>query len=100
MGIWDYLKESITMGFREIATSMDKEFGRVLSYRIEKILSQIKRQLFKELLSVFMIIISIGLLSVSAVYFMIEYLSLNKTLSFLIIGIIIMIIGILIKLIK
>lgn len=72
---------------------IEKEFSRTILRRVYKI----KRQIMKELIAIFIILISIGLLAISAIFFLIEYIHLNKTLSFLIIGIIVLIIGILIK---
>jgi len=96
MGIFDYLKESLAAGISEFFKEIEREFSRTIVKRIY----QLKRQIMKELIAIFIILISIALLSVSAIFFLIEYIHLNKTLSFLIIGIIVLIIGILIKLIK
>ena len=100
MGIWDYIKESVSIGISEFTRVLEKELGKTIEIKINHLINNIKRQFMKELLSIFTIIISIGLLSISAVYFLIEYLSFTKTLSFLIIGIIVLLIGIIIKLIK
>ena len=88
------------LGFRDIASSIDKELGKVISHRIEKILVQIKRNLLKEVLFLFISIISICFLSLSGAFFLMEFVVLNKTLSFLIIGIILLIMGFFIRLIK
>lgn len=93
MGILNTLKESLALGISDFMKSIEKEFSRQLLKRIYKI----KRQIMKELLAIFIILISLALLSASSVFFLIEYLHLTKTLSFLIIGIIILIIGLLIK---
>jgi hypothetical protein len=96
MGIWDYVRDSLSQAIKEFMYSIEKEFSRTILARI----NHFKKQIMRELLAIFIIIISIGLLSASAVFFFIEYIHLTKTLSFLIIGIIVLIIGILIKLTK
>ena len=94
MGLLDTIKESISLGIREFIKNIEKEFSGQLMRRVYII----KKQIMKELIAIFIILISIALLSASATFFLMEYLHLSKTLSFLIIGIIVLIIGILIKL--
>ena len=94
MGILDAIKESLMLGIRGFIGDIEKEFSKAIINRIY----QIKRQIMKELIAIFVIMISIGLLAISAIFFLIEYVHLNKTISFLIIGIIVLIIGIFIKL--
>ncbi len=100
MGIIDNIRESIEQGlsrvFRDSVRSIEKEILRNILIKVNRI----KRQMIKELIAIFIILISIALLAASATFFLIEYMHLNKTLSFLIIGIIVLIIGILIKLIN
>jgi len=94
MGIFDYFKDSISVGISEFFKEIEKEFSRTVLRRIY----HLKRQIMKELIAIFIILIAIALLAISAVFFFIEYMHFTKTLSFLIIGIIVLIIGILIKL--
>jgi len=96
MGMFDYIKDAFASGIAQFMNEIEREFSRTILKRVY----QIKKQIMKELIAIFIIIISIGLLSVSAVFFFIEYLHFNKTLSFLIIGIIVLIIGIMTKLMK
>jgi hypothetical protein len=94
MGILDYFKETLELGIKGFIKEIEKEFSRTILRKIY----YIKKQLIRELIAVFIILISIGLLSIAAIFFLIEYAHLTKTLSFLIIGIILLIIGILMKL--
>lgn len=94
MGFMDYIKESFSAGIKEFMKEIEKEFSRTILRRID----MYKRKIMKELIAIFIILISIILLAISAIFFLIEYLHLNKTLSFLIMGIIVLIIGIFIKL--
>ncbi len=94
MGILETIRESIFSVIKDFMKNIEAELSKTLM----KSLNRVKKQIMKELIAIFMIIISMGLLAISSVFFFIEYLHLNKTLSFLILGIIILIIGILIKL--
>jgi len=93
MGILDYLKESLSAGISEFMKEIEKEFSKTILRRVYII----KKQIMKELIAIFIILISLGLLAISAIFFLIEYIHLNKTISFLIIGIIVLIIGIFVK---
>lgn len=96
MGILDSIKEAFYESIRTFSRNMEKEFSRAFLQRIY----EIKKQIIKDLLAVFIILIAIALLSASAVFFLIEYLHLTKTISLLIIGIIVLFIGIVVKLIN
>jgi hypothetical protein len=93
MGILDYLKESLSAGISDFMKEIEREFSRTILKRVYLI----KKQIMKELIAIFIILISLGLLAISAIFFLIEYIHLNKTISFLIIGIIVLIIGIFVK---
>lgn len=94
MGILDAIKESLMQGIKDFIKNIEREFSQQLMKRIYTV----KKQIMKELIAIFIILISLGLLAISSIFFLIEYIHLNKTLSFLIIGIIVLFIGILIKL--
>jgi hypothetical protein len=96
MGILDFIKESFSAGITEFMREIERQFSDIVLRRVY----QIKKQIMRELLAIFIIMISIGLLAISAIFFLKEYIHLNNTLSFLIIGILVLIIGILIKIIK
>ena len=96
MSILDTIKESIFLVIKDFMKNIEVELSKTLMRSTQRL----KRQIMRELMAMFIIIISIGLLAISAVFLLIEYIHLNKTLSFLILGVIILIIGILIKLIN
>jgi len=96
MAILDFIKDSFSSAINEFMREIERQFSGMILKRIY----HIKKQIMRELVAIFIMIISMGFLAISAVFFLIEYMHLNKTLSFLIIGIIVLIIGILIKLIK
>ncbi len=96
MGILDTIRESILLVIKDFMRNIEGELSKTLA----RSMNRVKKQIMKELMAMFIIIISIGLLAISAVFFLIEYIHLNKTLSFLILGVIILIIGILVKLVN
>lgn len=93
MSIFDYIQESFYSGIRDIIQKTEKELSRSLQRKIH----EIKKKIMKELVAIFIIIISVALLAISGIFFLIEYINLNKTLSFLITGIMVLFIGIILK---
>ena len=93
MRILDYFKESIKLSFREFVKDLEKE----LMHSFSKKIYYFKKQIIKELMGIMILLISITFLGISIVFLLIEYLNLTKTLAFGIIGIILLIIGIIIK---
>ncbi len=96
MGIVDYFREALVMGFRDLLKNVEKDIDRFVIYKIESV----KRKLFFDIINLFFIFLAIGALSLAGVFFFIEYLGFNKTLSFLIIGILFLIISIIIKIMR
>ncbi len=78
---------------RGIFKEVEREFARTILHRIE----MYRRKVIRSIISAFIILISIIFLSISAIYFLIEYIHLTRTISFFIIGIILLIAGIVIK---
>jgi hypothetical protein len=93
MGLMDYVKEGITSGVREVGRRIESEVNHVLY----KNYYRFKRRLFKDITSLFIMLIALIFISISIVYLLIEYLALSKTLAFGIIGIVLLLIGIVIK---
>lgn len=96
MGLLDYIRDWISDTSRVFAKDIERQiFGRIM-FRVK----EFKRKLIKDIAAVLIIVISLAFLSVAAIYFMIEYLHFTKTISFAIVGIVLLIIGIIIKLIR
>lgn len=96
MGIIDTIKESIQIQIRDFIANLEKEVSRPFIIRFDRI----KRKVMREVLGLFVMIIGILMLSFALVYFFIEYMQLTRTLSFLIIGAALLIIGLILRLMK
>ncbi len=96
MGILD----SITKQLKDNATSLARSVRHELFHKINMEITRIQKRMMKQLTSLVIVLTAIVFLAVAAVNFFIEYLLLTKTLSFLIIGILLLLIGIIIKLTK
>ena len=93
MGMLDFLKEMLFRTFQNSLKRIEKEFLQAILMRI----NEIKRKIIKEIVAVLIMLFGFVLLVISALFFLIEYIHLTKTISFLIIGIIVLFIGIIIK---
>ena len=96
MGVIEYFKEALISGFRGLLKDLEKDIDRLIIHKIEAF----KRRIFHDIMGMFFIFLAIGTLAIAGVFFFIEYLGLNKTLSFLIVGIIFLIISILFKIMR
>jgi hypothetical protein len=96
MSVINYVKDVLREGLRDLVRDVGDDVNAVISRR----LNQIKREIIKDIFGLLIIIIGIGLLSIGSIFFLIESMGLSRTLSFLIIGIIVLFIGIIIKLIR
>ena len=96
MGIINIVREAFFEGAKSFSKELEREISLVFLNRIDRI----RRQMVKELIAVFIILIAIAFLCVSAVFFLTEYLQLTKTLAFLIMGAIVLFVGILVKLVN
>ncbi len=93
MGISDYLKEFVESKVRKAVKMVEGEF-------VNSIVSTVKEftnHLMRKLLATLIIASSIIIFALSAVFFGIEYLALSKTISLLIMGIILLLIGVVVK---
>lgn len=93
MGILDTIKESLMMGIKDFIKNIEYEITRLMQLKF----NYFKKQLFKEMTALILILTGLIFLSIALTFLFIEYFQLSKTISFTIIGIIILIIGILFK---
>lgn len=89
MGILGFIKDSMNKGLREI--------DEKILYRIRLEMWRFERKIIKSIMAAFILLLSFAVLALSASFFLIEYIHLTKTLAFLIIGIILLIIGVILK---
>ncbi len=96
MGILDFLEKQVKKG----AYNLVRDVGNEITHKINVEASRIQRRMVKELSSLVILLTAVVFLAIAAIYFFIEYLSLNKTVSFLIVGIVLLFVGIIIRIIK
>ena len=73
------------------------DIQRDLNFRLEASMQKVYRSIRKEIITLLFLIISIVFISISFLFFFIEYLSINKTLSFLIVGCVALIVALIMK---
>ncbi len=93
MGFREFLKNAADEAFLNFLQKSKQSISRGIEIEIWKF----KKKMFKDLFSIFVIMLGVMSLLLSGLFAMIEFLNFSKTLSFLIIGIIFLIIGIIIK---
>ena len=71
-----------------------------LFYTVRREIHGFQRRLFASLISLMIIAAGVVFLLGSLTFFLIEYLAFSKTITFLLIGIVLLFIGIIIKVIK
>lgn len=96
MGWTDYLRESLGSGIRGFFKNVQDELLTNIFIGLKKV----EQHLLKELAAVLILVIGVALLAIACVYFLIDYLLLSRTIAFLTIGIIVLLVGVIIKLIK
>jgi len=74
-------------------SGMENDFKKEVSYRI----ASYKRKMVKDFIALFILLIALVFLAFASVFLLTEYLSLTKTLAFVIIGIILVLVGLIIK---
>ena len=93
MAIVDFLKESFGSFFSNMMHNKKEE----MIYKIRLEMWKFQKKMMKTIISAFILLMSFGLLALAAVFYLIEYVHLSKTFSFLILGIVLLVIGILLK---
>jgi hypothetical protein len=93
MGIMDYLKDSAG-NFLKTAVY---DQGHELIYKAKLELWRFQKRLIKSMISVFILLLAFSVLAMAGVFSLIEYAQFSKTLAFLIIGAVLLIIGIIVK---
>ena len=91
------IKELIKRKIKNSTRKVFKEIGREVNYEINHKLNIYKRKIIKEFISILALSAGMIFIGISIIFFMIEYLSLTKTLAFGIVGIVALFIGLLIK---
>jgi hypothetical protein len=91
------LKEYLARKAKEFMVNslsgMENEFKKEISYKIKAY----KRKMVKDLIALFILLIALAFIAIALVFLLTEYLDLTKTLAFGIIGIILVLVGLIIK---
>lgn len=99
MGILDLIKDTSRGFLRDIYNQAPKLTEKIV-YQIKLEVWKLEKKLIKDLTALFIFMLSFSAFILAALFFFVEYINLTKTLSFLIIGIILLIIGIFLKLMR
>ncbi|MBM3233952.1 hypothetical protein FJZ19_02560 [Candidatus Pacearchaeota archaeon] len=91
--IMDFLKESFGSFFGKILSRGKEE----MIYRMKLEMWKFQRKVMKTIISACILLLSVAMLALAAIFYLIEYAHLSKTISFLILGIILLVVGILLK---
>ena len=94
MGLLKFLKPI----WSSLVDSANENIGKEIIYRARAEANIIQRKLVKSIISTFILLLSFVFLAISALFFLIDYAHVVKSLAFLIIGIIILVAGIIAKL--
>lgn len=93
----DFIRDIISEGFSKMFSSIRDE-GQELYYQMKMEIWKFEKRVIKGLMFVSFLALSFVSLSLALLFFIHEYLNLTFTLSFLIIGVILAIVGIILKL--
>jgi len=96
MGIASFFKNAL-MGLFSNLTDEAPNFGKEIIHMIKVEIWKFERRLIKNLIAVFILLLGFAALALSFAFFLIEYVHLSKTISLLIIGIILLFVGIILK---
>jgi polyferredoxin len=97
MSIKNFIKEILRDAYGQMTHEAQKWPERLI-HKMNVELWKIERRFMKSLASLLILFLAIISFALTAIFFMREYLQLTFTLAFLIIGIILLIIGIILKL--
>lgn len=71
--------------------------GQDIIYRAKLEMWRFQRRLIKSMIAVFVLLLAFVALVFAAIFYLIDYVSLGRTLTFLIVGVILLIIGVMLK---
>jgi hypothetical protein len=94
MGLLDFVGESAGQFIK------NKLFdsGQEMIYRAKLEMWRFQKRLIKGIMAAFILLMSFAVLALTLIFFLIDYTGMGRTLAFLIVGILLLIIGIILKL--
>ena len=93
MAVIDYIKDFLGINFRRTLEDIEESVMQIVHVNLRRI----ERRIAKSLVSWSIIVLSIIFFALAIIYFLIEYIGLSKSISFFIIAIILLLIGIILK---
>jgi hypothetical protein len=93
MGIIDWVKETA----KETINGVTEGVGREITMRVRQEVARIKKEIIRKLVAVELMMISGLLLLFALIFFMIDYLQISRSLTLLIVGVIMLITGLIIN---
>jgi hypothetical protein len=96
MKILNYISDEIRHLFKTLIKDIEKDFYRYL----DRILYNYKKKILREIISTIIIFTSIIFILISLVFLFIEYFHLSKTISFGLIGLLLLLLSLIIKALK
>ena len=97
MGLGSFFKDALGNAFKGMINEAPR-FSERMIHRVKLELWRVEKRVMKSLTSLFILFLSFATLALAAVFFLIESLNFTKALAFLTIGVILLIIGIILKL--
>lgn len=96
MGLIDYFRDLIGINISRTLENIENE----AVHRLNVMTGRVVNRVIREIVSIFLILFAVALLSIACVFLFIEYFALTKTVSFLIVGIIVLFFALIIKMMK
>lgn len=93
MSLTDYIQGIIGSGIKKVLSRVGEDMERTVYLSTKRVVDKVVTQIIGTLI----ILVSMIFFAVAATYFLIEYLHLTKTISFLIISTFILLIGLILK---
>jgi hypothetical protein len=83
----------IENSIKDILQNTEKEISRGIAIKMRRF----KRNLIKEMIGIFILLVALIFLALAVLYLLVEFAGLNKTMSFAVIGIILLVIALLFR---
>ena len=96
MGLIDYFRDLVRISLSRNLRSIENE----VMYQINIATQKIVHRIVREMVSVFLLLFAVAFLAFAFVFLFIEYFALTKTISFLIVGVIILFFALIIRMRK
>lgn len=96
MSIIDNIKDILGLNMKKLLRNLEEDFSEMANNIARRTSIYIRR----ELTSMFLILFSIILFSLAAVFFLIEYFEISRTISFLCVAFLVLLIALIVKINK